>query len=246
VRSPLSRQQPLPPLPFGALWSNVDWPEGDAAAPFDANALEQRYEAARKMVGVLPIGRVRPGAAKQAAFFWSLKHTDLRVWRETPLDAWRASARRLWPQAEPFIRQIVDRDQLIFAAYCHGTRSSPISGGMAHIGDSWHSASPQLGQGANMALLDALALARALALHAGVPEAMEAYRRARIGHIQLYQLASWMFTPAYQSDSMAIAWIRDWLMAPISRVWPAPKILAALVAGSIAAPLAAIEAISDG
>jgi hypothetical protein len=55
-----------------------------------------------------------------------------------------------------------------------------------------------------------------------------------------------MFTPAYQSDSAAIAWVRDWLVAPVSRVWPAPKILAALVAGSIAAPLAAIEAIADG
>ena len=31
------------------------------------------------------------------------------------------------------------------------------------IGDAWHSASPQLGQGANMALLDAWSLARGLA-----------------------------------------------------------------------------------
>ena len=82
--------------------------------------------------------------------------------------------------------------------------------------------------------------------HPTVPDALEAYSRARVGHIRLYQLASWMFTPAYQSDSAAIAWVRDWLVAPVSGVWPAPKILAALVAGSIAAPLAAIEAIADG
>jgi 2-polyprenyl-6-methoxyphenol hydroxylase-like FAD-dependent oxidoreductase len=246
VRSPLSRRQPLPPLPFGALWCNLDWPQGEAAAIFDANALEQRYEAARKMVGILPVGSVRTGAPRQAAFFWSLKHTGLDAWRATPLEAWKDDVRKLWPQAAPFIDQIVDREKLIFAAYAHGTRASPLRGGVAHIGDSWHSASPQLGQGANMALLDALALARSVAVHPAIPDALEAYRRARVGHIRLYQLASWMFTPAYQSDSAVIAWVRDWLMAPVSRVWPAPKILAALVAGSIAAPLAAIEAIADG
>lgn len=246
VKSPLSRPAPLPPLPFGALWCNVDWPSGAEAAPFDANALEQRYEAARKMVGVLPVGSVRTGAPRQAAFFWSLRHADLAAWRAAPLDQWRAEALQLWPQAAPFINQVTNREQLIFAAYCHGTRASPASPGMAHVGDSWHSASPQLGQGANMALLDALGLARALETNRDISLALDAYSRSRRGHIRLYQLASWMFTPAYQSDSRTIAFVRDWLMAPFSRVWPMPKILAALVAGSIGSPLSAIEATRDG
>ncbi len=246
VKSPLARHTPLPPLPFGALWCNVDWPDGPVAAPFDPNALEQRYEAARKMVGVLPIGSLRAGEQRQAAFFWSLRHADLAAWRAAPLDAWRQQALQLWPQAAPFISQVTNRDQLIFAAYCHGTRASPASPGMAHVGDSWHSASPQLGQGANMALLDALGLACALEANRDISLALDAYCRSRRGHIRLYQLASWMFTPAYQSDSRAIAFVRDWLMAPLSRVWPMPKILAALVAGSIGSPLSAIEATRDG
>jgi salicylate hydroxylase len=62
----------------------------------------------------------------------------------------------------------------------------------------------------------------------------------RAWHIRLYQLASWMFTPAYQSDA-AIAWmIRDGLMAPVSRIPPAPAILAALVSGRLGSPLRAI------
>jgi 2-polyprenyl-6-methoxyphenol hydroxylase-like FAD-dependent oxidoreductase len=246
VKSPLSRPAPLPPLPFGALWCNVDWPSGPEAEPFDANALEQRYEAARKMVGVLPVGSVRAGAPRQAAFFWSLRHADLAAWRDAPLDQWRGDALKLWPQAATFIEQVKDREQLIFAAYCHGTRASPASPGMAHVGDSWHSASPQLGQGANMALLDALGLARALEANRDISLALDAYSRSRRTHIRLYQLVSWMFTPAYQSDSRAIALVRDWLMAPFSRLWPAPKILAALVAGSIGSPLSAIEATRDG
>lgn len=243
VRSGLSHTQPLPPLPFGALWGNLDWPAGSA---FDAMALEQRYEAARRMVGVLPIGSVRPGAPRQAAFFWSLRHADLAAWQEGGLEAWKADVMHLWPQTAPFLEQVTHREQLIFASYCHGTLRSPLKDGVVHIGDSWHSASPQLGQGANMALLDALALACAMERHADIATAMEAYARARLGHIRIYQLASWMFTPAYQSDSDAAAWLRDWVLAPVSKLWPAPKILAALVAGAIGSPLAAIDAIRDG
>lgn len=243
VRSPLARTQPLAPLPFGALWVNLDWPAGGA---FDAMALEQRYEAARRMVGVLPIGSVRAGAPRQAALFWSLRHADLAAWQAGGLDAWKADVMRLWPQTAPFLEQVSQREQLIFASYCHGTLRSPLGDGIVHIGDSWHSASPQLGQGANMALLDALALARALERHADIATAMEAYARARLAHIRIYQLASWMFTPAYQSDGHAAAWLRDWLLAPVSKLWPAPKILAALVAGAIGSPLVAIDAIRDG
>jgi len=243
VRSPLSRAQALPPLPFGALWGNLEWPTESA---FDAMALEQRYEAARRMVGVLPIGSVRPGAPRQAAFFWSLRHADLAAWQAGGLDAWKADVMRLWPQTAPFLEQVTQREQLIFASYCHRTLRSPLKDGVVHIGDSWHSASPQLGQGANMALLDALALSRAIATHADTGVAIEAYARARLAHIRIYQLASWMFTPAYQSDGSAVAWMRDWLLAPVSKLWPAPKILAALVAGAVGSPLAAIEAVRDG
>ncbi len=243
VRSPLSRPQPLAPLDFGALWANLDWPDN---SPFDGHALEQRYEAARKMVGVLPIGRPNQTSGKQAAFFWSLRQKDHAAWANGSLDAWKAEVLRLWPETSPLLGPIVRHDQLIFASYCHGTLDSPLGRGVVHLGDSWHSASPQLGQGANMALLDAFALARALGLHRDIDTAAEAYARARRLHIRIYQLASWMFTPAYQSDGRAIVWARDWLAAPVSRVWPAPGILAALVAGSIASPLSAIEALGDG
>lgn len=241
VRSPLARDRLLPPLDFGALWANLDW----SGPPFDETALEQRYEAARKMAGVLPIGRVKAEGPRQAAFFWSLKHADVGAWQARGLEAWKAGVLRLWPQTEPLLDQIRHREQLIFAAYTHGTLRTPLSREVVHIGDSWHSASPQLGQGANMALLDALALARGMAAHREVGAAAEAYKRARLMHIRLYQLASWMFTPAYQSDGRVVAWVRDWLMSPLSRVWPTPKILAALVAGSIGSPLTAIEAIGD-
>ena len=246
VRSPLSRDQPLSPLRFGALWSNLDWPPGEVGHGFDPNALEQRYEAARRMVGVLPIGSVRPGAARQAAFFWSLRHDQLNAWQAGGLDMWKMEVMHLWPQTAPLLDQITSREQLIFASYCHGALRSPVGKEIIHVGDSWHAASPQLGQGANMALLDALAISGALAAHPDSTAAMSAYASARLAHVRIYQLASHLFTPAYQSDGVLPPLVRDWVMSPLSQLWPAPKILAALVAGAIGSPLSAIEALRDG
>jgi 2-polyprenyl-6-methoxyphenol hydroxylase-like FAD-dependent oxidoreductase len=234
MRSALSRP-PEAPLPYGALWASLDW-----ASEFTADALEQRYLAARKMAGVLPIGRL-PGASRnQAAFFWSLRHVDATAWRASPLEAWKDEVRALWPQTAPLLDQIERHEQLVFASYAHRTLDAPVARKLAHVGDSWHCASPQLGQGANMALLDALALARALDAQDELDIALSEYARTRLLHIRLYQLASWMFTPAYQSDSASIAWLRDAIVSPLSRVPPAPAILAALVAGQVGAPLRAM------
>lgn len=234
VRSPLSRGTPAP-LPFGALWASLDW-----AGSFDAAALEQRYIAARKMVGVMPIGKLQGEERQQAAFFWSLKRADHAAWRAAPLEAWKDEVRALWPATEPLLSQISAHDDLVFASYAHRTLREPVSRHCVHVGDSWHCTSPQLGQGANMALLDALALTEALATQSNLDAALGEYARMRLWHIRLYQAASWAFTPAYQSESAAFAFLRDWVMSPLSRVWPAPHVLAALVAGQIGAPLAAI------
>lgn len=235
VRSPLS-QAPKANLPYGALWASLDWQKG-----FDPHALEQRYEAARKMAGVLPIGRLPGRENDQAAFFWSLRGRDEAAWRAAPIDAWKAQVRALWPETRGFLEQIRAHDDLVFARYAHRTCASPLSAHVVHVGDSWHCTSPQLGQGANMALLDALTLAKALAAQSNLDAALGEYERLRLWHIRLYQAASFLFTPAYQSDSTLIAGLRDWLMAPLSRIPPAPRILAGLVAGSWGSPLGAIS-----
>lgn len=236
MRSPLSGGAPKP-LPFGALWASLDW-----AGSFDETALEQRYRQARKMVGVLPIGRLKDASQNQAAFFWSLKHSDRARWQEASIDAWKDEVRALWPETEPLLAQIARHEDLVFATYAHRTIADPVSRECVHVGDSWHCASPQLGQGANMALLDALALTRALEAQSNLDVALGEYARMRALHIKLYQLASWMFTPAYQSDSDAFAFLRDWIMSPLSRAPLAPAVLAALVAGEIGAPLRTINA----
>jgi 2-polyprenyl-6-methoxyphenol hydroxylase-like FAD-dependent oxidoreductase len=87
------------------------------------------------------------------------------------------------------------------------------------IGDAAHCTSPQLGQGANMGLLDAATLADAIASSHDLGIALDAYATARRRHVRFYQWASRWFTPLFQSDSIAAAWLRDVAM-PAARLLP--------------------------
>ena len=221
-------------LAYGALWASLDWPDD---AGFDPRALQQRYRAASAMAGVMPIGRVVGRDRLQAAYFWSLRADRLDAWRAAGLDAWKAEALALWPQTEPLLDQINDAEQFTFSRYAHRTLNNPVASGLAHIGDAWHSTSPQLGQGANMALLDAYALAMALRRAPDLADALDLYARLRGGHVRLYQAISQVFTPAYQSDGRALPWLRDAMVGTFAWLWPAPLIQAVMVSGILGSPL---------
>jgi 2-polyprenyl-6-methoxyphenol hydroxylase-like FAD-dependent oxidoreductase len=127
---------------------------------------------------------------------------------------------------------------MTFAQYDHFTAQVPYSERVVHIGDAAHATSPQLGQGANMALLDALALAHALRLNDDLASALPAYAGLRRRHVRLFQSASAIFTPFYQSDSRLLPWLRDWITAPLSRLPIGDVVVARLVSGMTSAPLA--------
>jgi salicylate hydroxylase len=220
------------PLAYGALWATLDWAEG-----FDPHALEQRYFRASRMTGLLPIG-LAPGRDRpQAAFFWLLRGDRLEAWRRRGLEAWKEEVRALWPATAPLLDRIEGAGRLTFARYAHRTLARPAEPALIHIGDSWHAASPQLGQGANMALLDAWALAGALSEERDLGRALARAIASRRFHVRLYQALSALFTPAYQSDGRVLPFIRDHIVPPFGARWPATRIQAAMVAGTFGDPL---------
>jgi 2-polyprenyl-6-methoxyphenol hydroxylase-like FAD-dependent oxidoreductase len=83
--------------------------------------------------------------------------------------------------------------------------------------------SPQLGQGANLALIDAMKLVDALERHpADVPAALDSYTRDRWWRVAFYQAQSRILTPVFASRSEALRVLRDSLMnhgchAPVLR-----------------------------
>ena len=165
--------------------------------------LEQRYERARQMAGVLPTGARRGSGRNELALFWSLRADALR--RAGASAAWRPgrmSSARCGPSARGCSNR--SRDPVgadlcpLRAPHASPARSSER---LVHIGDAWHSASPQLGQGANMALLDAWALAQALGGEGPLDARLATAVALRRSHVRLYQWLTALFTPAYQSDS---------------------------------------------
>lgn len=219
-------------LTYGAFWATLD----GAGADYDRTALSQRYDKAKVMIGLLPAGRAAAGDPNKVAFFWSLKIADAEAVKAAGLGQWKSLIQGYWPECQPFLDQIDDWDQLTLARYAHRTALPPYCGNVVFIGDSAHSTSPQLGQGANMALLDAAALSYALATCADIASALATYARARRNHVRLFQMLSLAFTPFYQSDSTAIAWVRDRLVSTIAKVPPMPGLLAAIVAGTVIDP----------
>lgn len=222
-------------LSYGAFWATLD----AAAMPFAPNALEQRYDKARVMIGVLPVGRQFPEGQDKIAFFWSQKIGEAERVKAEGLDAWKRRITSYWPETARMLDEITDWDQLTLARYHHRTLRRPAWGRVVFIGDAAHCTSPQLGQGANMALLDAAALAGALSRMVDLDAAIDAYCRARRYHVRLFQLLSLMFTPFYQGDSDVLAFIRDQVVSTLAKVPPAPRLLASIVAGTLLDPFRA-------
>ena len=219
-------------LAYGALWGSFCWPDHG----FDEHTLEQRYVAAHTMIGVLPIGQHSAATSNQVAFFWSIKPRHYDDWLAQGLDAWKQAVRSIWPETEVILEQITDSSQMSLARYGHSTMRLPYGERIVFLGDAAHATSPQLGQGANMALLDAWTFATELERAGEVETAMRQYAKTRRWHVRAFQLASLALTPFYQSDSRVLAGLRDLLFLPLSRLPIARRAVAGLISGMLAGP----------
>lgn len=216
-------------LAYGALWGAFDWPD----ANFDSNTLEQRYVGAHTMIGVLPIGRHAGIANDQVAFFWSIKTRDQERWLRDGLESWKSSVMAIWPETHVILDQITAASDMALASYGHCTLRTPFGHRIAFLGDAAHSTSPQLGQGANMALLDAWTLSKALEQCKDVQTALTTYAASRRWHVRAFQAASLALTPFYQSDSRVLALLRDGLFDPVAKLPIARRIVAGLISGML-------------
>jgi salicylate hydroxylase len=192
------------PYPYAAIWGICKDHDGTFK-----NALFQRYLRAHHMIGVMPMGKLNGDASESVAFFWSLRAHEYAAWRGQGLKAWQDYVVSLWPEVEPLVRQFQTSDDLNFATYGDVSLSTCHAHRLIFIGDAAHATSPQLGQGANMGLLDSFVLDDCLRQASDVNAALEAYAGRRKAHIRFYQAASHWLTPFFQSDSYALPLLRD-------------------------------------
>ncbi len=193
------------PYCYGAVWGVCT----DPGQIFGRNALQQRYDKGRIMIGALAIGKRPADQTETLAFFWSLLAKTYDSWRETGLDPWKERVLGYWPDLEPFVQQFKSVDDLTFAQYSDTIMKQWHDNRLVFIGDAAHCTSPQLGQGANLGLIDALTLAACVKETDDVNQALACYTKTRKSHTGFYQIASRWLTPFFQSDIDAAAWLRD-------------------------------------
>jgi 2-polyprenyl-6-methoxyphenol hydroxylase-like FAD-dependent oxidoreductase len=213
LRDIMGRHRLNRPYPWGALWCLL--PQGDWPHVSD---LRQRYRAARRMMGLLPVGSRPDNPEPQLSFFWSLPVASIESWREHGLSAWHQEASALWPEATPLLTHITDPGILMQASYRDAVLKRWQRAPVVLLGDAAHAMSPQLGQGVNMALMDALALRDALRSGDSTEEALVLYERERQAHAHIYQFWSRWLTPLFQSERDMAAWLRDLTFIPMARL----------------------------
>jgi 2-polyprenyl-6-methoxyphenol hydroxylase-like FAD-dependent oxidoreductase len=207
---------------WGALWYVARDPE----RAFDGR-LFQVVNGARRMLGLLPTGLGPRGEEPVVSLFWSIRADQVDSWRAGDLAAWKEEVMAMAPAAAPVLAQIQSTGDLLFAGYRDVRMPRWDAPGAVVLGDAAHATSPQLGQGANLALLDALVLADTLAAGGDVA----AYSRARRAHLRYYQFAARWLTPLFQSESRAAGWLRDRLLPLMNRIGPTRRMMTQTMAG---------------
>ena len=217
-----------PLYPWGCLWMTLPDPDERFAG-----LLHQRFRDCRVMIGVLPVGRRADdsGGAPCVTVFWSLPAQTVEAVRAAGVAALKADILRHWPDLAEPLAQLCDADQIAGATYRHVAMPRWTRGRVALLGDAAHGTSPQLGQGANLALLDAITLATSLSQAPDITTALVRFEAARRGPARFYRQASHLLTPFYQSRFAPLGWLRDLTFGPLCAFPPTRHMMLSTLAG---------------
>jgi 2-polyprenyl-6-methoxyphenol hydroxylase-like FAD-dependent oxidoreductase len=196
---------------WGALWGIFPDPDGVFTA------LDQYFDGAGRMAGFLPTG------TGGVSLFWSVRLDRLETVRAAGVEAFRADLFDLVPAAA--FLQIASMQELLPATYRTVWLPRWHDGQLVLLGDAAHALSPQLGQGANLALMDAAALADASSL--------DAYEAARRPAARFYAFGARALNVVWQNSFEPAAWPRDHLLGPVSRLPGMRGLMLRTLSGSV-------------
>ena len=154
-----------------------------------------------------------------ATLYYNLHEDAYAGWEEDGLDRWKDRCCELMPHAADLIQDgLAHKEQVAFARYADGAMLRFNKGRVVVIGDAGHCMSPQLGQGANLALIDAEKLVDCLADAGGEASAVEGalaeHTKRRWWRLQFYQAQSRVLTPVFASQSNVLRHVRNALLYP--------------------------------
>jgi 2-polyprenyl-6-methoxyphenol hydroxylase-like FAD-dependent oxidoreductase len=235
LRTRLMPHARAPIYSWGCMWTTVP----DQAGIGAAGLLRQRVRGTRLMMGVLPVGR------GEVTIYWSLPMRALGRSKTIDLGAWRQTATALWPEAAAIIDRAAAGD-FARATYRHVALPHWNAGPVLFIGDAAHGTSPQLGQGANLGLMDAWTLAKTLDDAPDLLSAFLRFERRRDPAVRYYRRASHLLTPFFQSRLAPLGWLRDAFMGPAHHVPLMRGLMGSTLAGTRRGWLSATPLGDDG
>ncbi len=206
---------------WGCLWTTVP----DSAGIGATSLLRQRVRGTRAMMGFLPVGD------GQLTLYWSLPAAALAPGIPLDLGVIQRTGRALWPEAANIVSAAVEANDFSRATYRNVALPRWNDGPILFIGDAAHGTSPQLGQGANLGLVDGWTLADVLAETADIPSAIARFAERRGATVRFYRQASHLLTPLFQSDVESFGGMRDAFMAIACRLPGSRTIAATTLAG---------------
>lgn len=195
--------------PWGAIWVIVA--ECDC---LDPSILHQFFDRAEIMLGILPSGKLPsahdPSGQRLSSVFWSLPSANLGGSDDADhTEELAAQITKRWSAVGEWVAALPADTQWLSAHYRDVVLHRFGQDNIGILGDAAHATSPQLGQGVNMALLDAWSLSQAFRETDNYAQLWQHYHQARRKHVHFYQRMSRLLTPFYQSHSRSLATLRD-------------------------------------
>jgi 2-polyprenyl-6-methoxyphenol hydroxylase-like FAD-dependent oxidoreductase len=219
VRSRLNPRARLRIGSHGAMW---------ALGEQDEDCPEELHQEARGsgiLTGLLPVGR------RTQTFFWGARADLVEPLVEAGFDRFSRTVEAILPAATPVLRSIGSFERMTFGRYGHATRHRLHSDRVVLLGDAAHACPPHLGQGANLALLDAAALAGAFAETDDARRAFTIWRRRRAWQNRRYVWLGRLLSPTFQSDHAVLGMARDIALPILASIGPVRDLMERTLAG---------------
>jgi len=174
--------------------------------------LFQVVKGTKYLCGLVPMGD------GLTTLYWGIPNGEYNAIRNRGIAALKEEIVEFCPQAQECTDHLFDFDQLLFTNYQHNYMSRRFDRNIVFLGDASHAMSPHLGQGVNLAMVDAWMLAGALADAPTPLEGFRLFERRQRGYQRYYSAATFFLSPFFQSDWPILGWGRDRFLPWMPRI----------------------------